>query len=175
MQFSGACRRALDAANRDARRLRLPAVGTGHLLWSLLCDETCTATALLRDGGPDPSQLRQLMKPHLPRASAEEMAGTAPMDAGTPIAESGIAEPTRVAKDFRTQQDANPLPHSPALRRSLELALEEARRMGPSRELLADESRVAEVGTEHLLLGLLLQAEDSLAGLLLQESRAAGQ
>jgi hypothetical protein len=42
------------------------------------------------------------------------------------------------------------------LKRSIERAMAEARTIGPSRELLDDGGTAAEVGTEHLLLGLLL-------------------
>jgi ATP-dependent Clp protease ATP-binding subunit ClpA len=169
MRYSGACLRALDAANRDARRLRQSAVGTGHLLLSLLRDGTCAATALLRDMGPDPSQLCQLLEAQRAQVMGKEMDRTTPTPVGSPVHEGGIAEATCVGNVVHPPQEPNLLPLTAALRQAMELALEEARKMGPSQESLADGSGAADIGTEHVLLGLLLQAEQSLAGLLFQE------
>src|SRR5262245_58058371 len=98
IRFSEPCRRAIEAADREARRLGWSAVGMEHLLLALLRDETCTATALLRDEGADPSRLHQRLESRLAKAAAEERAGTRPLPAGSTIGANRIGDPVRAGQ-----------------------------------------------------------------------------
>ena len=51
MRFSEPSGRVLRAASREARHLGPLAVGTGHLLQALLCDEDLAASGLPREPG----------------------------------------------------------------------------------------------------------------------------
>jgi ATP-dependent Clp protease ATP-binding subunit ClpA len=165
MRFSEPCRQALEAANREAQRLGQSAVGVGHLLLALLRDETCAATALLREVGVDPSRLRQSLGPRLP---TEERADTVLLPAAFTMGGNRIENPGRAGQVVRLPQDTERLPQTAALEQSIEWALEEAGMIGPTRELLPGGTGPADVGTEHLLLGLLLQTEYLLSSLRLQ-------
>jgi hypothetical protein len=63
----------------------------------------------------------------------------------------------------------NRLPQTAALKRAIERAIEEARWIGPSREPTPGGARVADVGTEHMLLGLLAIV-DGVAGRVLERT-----
>jgi ATP-dependent Clp protease ATP-binding subunit ClpA len=157
MRFSESACQALEAANREAQRLHHEAVNTGHLLLSLLQDATCAATGLLRDVGADTSRLRQSLESQLPEAATEEMVRSIPLPAGFTIDEKRIEELVRAGKVVRLPHDPGRLPQTDAVKRCIERAIEESRKTGPSRELLPGGAGAADVGTEHLLLGLLLR------------------
>jgi ATP-dependent Clp protease ATP-binding subunit ClpA len=166
MRFSQSCVQALAMANREAQRLRLATVGTGHLLLALLQDETCTATVLLRGLGADTSRLRQVLESRLPEAPTEELPGPNPLPAGLTIDEERIEELVRAGTIVRLPPDPTRLPQTATLKRSIEQAIAAAREVGPSQELLPGGAGVAEAGTAHLLLGILLQGGGSASSIL---------
>jgi hypothetical protein len=157
MRFSESSCRAVKDANREAQRHRQAAVGTSHLLLSLLQDETCGATALLREVGADVPRLRQSLESKLSQAAAEEPLGTDPLPAWLTLDEKRIEELVRAGKVIVLPPEPGRLPQTSALKRSIERAIEESRKRGTSREALPGGAGPADVGTEHLLLGLLLQ------------------
>lgn len=157
MRFSESSVQALATANREAQRLRQAAVGTGHLLLALLQDETCKATVLLRSLGADTSCLRQLLESQLRGAPTEEPLGADPLPAGFTIDEKRLEELVRAGTIVRLPPDPTRLPQTATLKRGIEQAMAAAaREIGPSQELLPGGTGVAEVGTGHLLLGMLL-------------------
>jgi ATP-dependent Clp protease ATP-binding subunit ClpA len=157
MRFSESCVRALATANREAQRFRQSAVGTGHLLLALLQDETCTATVLLRSLGADTFRMRQSLESQLPEAAMEEPLGADPLPAGFTIDEKRVEELVRAGAVVRLPPDPGRLPQTATLKRSFEQAIAAAQEIGPSQELLPGRAGVAEAGTAHLLLGILLQ------------------
>jgi hypothetical protein len=166
MHLSEPFGRALKAANREARRLGQPAVTTGYLLRALLCDEACAACGLLR--GAWNEAMRSLLSLDSARRDFETEEPVGSLGAiGVAIDERRIDELIRSGRALRLAHDPDRLPQTAALKRSIELAIEEARRIGPSREPLAGGAAVADVGTEHLLLGLLAVV-DGVAGRVLE-------
>ena len=161
MRFSESSAQALATANREARRLHQAAVGTGHLLLAMLQEETCTATVLLRRLGADTPRLRQSLESQLPEAPTEEPLGTDPLPAGFTIDEKRSEELVRAGTIVRLRPDPTRLPQTATLKRSIEQAMVAAREIGPSQELLPGGAGVAEAGTAHLLLGILLQGGGS--------------
>jgi ATP-dependent Clp protease ATP-binding subunit ClpA len=157
MRFSESSVQALARANREAQHFRQAAVGTGHLLLALLQDETCAATVLLRSLGADTSHLRQLLESQLPEAPTHEPLGEDPLPAGFTIDEKHVEELVRAGRIVRLPPGPTRLPQTATLKRSIERAMAAARELGPSRELLPGGTGVAEAGTAHLLLGILLQ------------------
>jgi ATP-dependent Clp protease ATP-binding subunit ClpA len=161
MRFSESSAQALATANREAQRFHQAAVGTGHLLLALLQDETCTATVLLRSLGADMSRLRQSLESQLPEAPTEEPLGADPLPAGFTIDEKRVEELVQASTIVRLRPDPTRLPQTATLKRSIEHAMAAAREIGPSQELLPGGAGVAEAGTAHLLLGILLQGGGS--------------
>lgn len=70
-------RRAIAAAEREARELGHPVVGTEHLLLGLLSDETSAASAALRDAGATLSAARAKVR------EAVGVRSAAPIDEGS--------------------------------------------------------------------------------------------
>ena len=161
MRFSESSVQALATANGEAHRLRHSAVGTGHLLLALLRDESCTATVVLRSLGADTSRLGQSLESQLPEAPTEEMLGADPLPTVFTIDEKRVEELVRAGTIVRLPPDPTRLPQTATLKRSIEQAMAAAREIGPSQELLLGGAGVAEVGTAHLLLGILLQGGGS--------------
>jgi ATP-dependent Clp protease ATP-binding subunit ClpA len=166
MRFSESSVQALATAIREAHRLRHAAVGTGHLLLALLRDETCTATVVLRSLGADTSRLYQSLASQLPEAPAEEPLGRDPLPAGIAIDAKRAEELVRAGTVVRLPPGPPRLPQTATLKRGIEQALAAAREVGPSQELLPGGAGVAEVGTAHLLLGILLQGSGSASRIL---------
>jgi len=148
--------RLLASANAAARRLGQPAVGTGHLLLALLHDETCAATVLLRELGVDPSPLARSLESKLSEEAPETIDGPVRFGPGATLDGNRTEEFVRAGTVVRLPQDPNRLPQTVPLKRSLERAVAEAQAMGPSRELPDSGGLAAAVGTEHVLLALMI-------------------
>ncbi len=168
MRFSEPSARSLKAANHEARRLGQPAVGTGHLLRALLCDEACAAFELLRGAGVEAMRLLPPLDSRVQDLATEGPVGTHGAPEGA-FDERRIDELVRSGRVVRLHHDPDRLPQTAALKRAIERAIEEARRLGPSRESPAGGAGVADVGTEHLLLGLLVGGEGA-AGKVLERA-----
>lgn len=158
MRFSEPSGRVLKSASREARHLGQPAVGTGHLLRALLCDEACAASELLRGAGVEATQLLPFLDSLVHDLATEEPVGTLESPAGA-INERRIEALVRSGRVVRLAYDPDRLPQTAALKRAIERAIEEAGRLGPSREPPPGGAGVADVGTEHVLLGLLACGE----------------
>ena len=165
MRFSEASGRVLTAASREARRLGQPAVGTGHLLRALLLEEACSASELLRGAGVEAMRLLASLDSRVHDFATEGPFGT-PEAA---IDERRIEALVRSGRVVRLAHDPDRLPQTAALKRAIEATIEEARRIGPSREPLPGEAGFADVGTEHMLLGLLTVG-DAVAGKVLERT-----
>jgi len=159
MRFSSSFRQAVEGAQSEARRLGQPAVGTGHLFLALLQDEACTAAVLLRELGVDRSALSHSLESKLSEAATEAVDGPVRSHAGVTLDENRMEELVRAGKIFRLPHDPNRLPQTTPLKRSIERAIAESKNIGPSRELPCSGEAAPEIGTEHLLLGLLLHGD----------------
>src|SRR4051794_17945582 len=150
MRFSAPSGRVLKAASREARRLGRPAVGTGHLLRALLCDRACAAFELLQMAGDEVAKLLASSDFGMHDLATEGPIGTFDVAEGA-IDRRRIDDLVRSGRAVRLPHDPDRLPQTAALKRAIERAIEEARRIGPSREPLSGEAGVADVGTEHML------------------------
>ncbi len=117
-RFSSRARRVLAIAQEQAERLQHNYIGTEHLLLGLMGEEGGIAGRVLRDLGLDPRRVQELV---------------------VQLTRAGERNPN-------TRLDL-----SPGVKKVLELAVDESRRMGHHY-----------IGTEHLLLGLVRQS-DSIA------------
>lgn len=160
MRFSEASDRVLKAASRAARHLGEPAVGTGQLLRALLCDEACAASELLRDAGVEATGLLPFLDFRVHDLTTEGPVSTSEVPEGA-IDERRIEALVRSGRIVSLAHDPDRLPQTAALKRAIERTIEEARRLGPSREPLPGGAGVADIGTEHVLLGLLASGEGS--------------
>src|SRR4051794_9999580 len=168
MRFSEPIGRALKAASREARHLGQPAVGTGHLLRALLCDDACAAAELLKGAAVEATRLLASLDSRGHDLATEEPPGTPEAPEGA-FDERRIEALVRSGRVVRLTHDPDRLPQTAALKRAIERAIEEARRLGPSREPPPGGAGVADVGTEHVLLGLLAGGEGA-AGKVLERA-----
>lgn len=133
---------ALELAMREAYELRAPSVGTEHVLLGLLEEREGLAVRVLADAGLTPEGVRaELLKGVAAGAPAPAAAGS-----------DGEAAPI---PNLALDQRQGPLTATPAARRVLELANDEALARGD-----------AAVGPEHLLVALA-RSEDPVAGAIL--------
>src|SRR5690349_21684207 len=132
MRFSEPCGRALKTANREARRLGQPAVATGHLFRALLCDAACAASGLLQGAGVEAARLLLSLDSWMHDLATEEHADTPDAPPEGALDERRIDDLVRSGIAIRLAHDPDRLPQTTALKRTIELAMEEARQFGPS-------------------------------------------
>jgi ATP-dependent Clp protease ATP-binding subunit ClpA len=171
-RFTTAARKAVKAAGDTARAAGAPAVGEEHLLGGVLDQPDCTAVALLARCGVGPDQHADVLaecrdyrrRGGIGRAEAEALRGLGIevdeiIDRVEQIwGEGALVEPVPAEAAGRGRWKRGPargpqrpatggrVPWRPESRRVLETALRQALDLG---------SRT--VGSEHLLLGLLLR------------------
>jgi len=167
-RFSSGARHAVVQAQREARRLDHPIVGTEHLLLGLLDDRDGLAARALCRLGISPAGVRASIKEAVEPARRQ-------LDADA-LASIGIdldAVRTRVEESFgpgalertpgcRRGPHRGYMPISPRAKKVLELSLREAIRR-----------KSGTIGTEHLLLGILREG-NGLAALLLAKAGVDG-
>jgi ATP-dependent Clp protease ATP-binding subunit ClpA len=173
-RFTHSAREAVVGAQREARALGHRRIDTAHLLLGLLVGRDDIAARVLREAGIGPERVR---------SGIDRMAGSEldPLGAGDAEALSAIGidldavrakieetfgpgaleepPPTRrrrwPSRDRQARSDSRHIPFSPGAKKALELSLREAIQLGHRY-----------IGSEHLLLGLLRDA-DTLAARIL--------
>ncbi len=164
-RFTDAARRAVRSAHGIARMEGAPAVGEEHVLAALLAQRDCTAVALLTGCGLGRERHQQLLgecrefrrRGGIGRAEAEalrslgievdEIVDRVEQIWGEGALQEPVPAPARNRWKRGTAAPARPrLPWRPETKRMLETALRQALDLG-----------CKHVGTEHLLLGLLIR------------------
>ena len=131
-------KKAIEFATEESRRLGHNYIGTEHILLGMVREGEGIAVGILETLGVDLDKLRQ-------RIIQAVASPGAPARQGLPAATGEAAQ----------RQAADRLGYTPAARKALRLAADEARRLGRS-----------EVGAGHLLLGLARDEEGIAAGIL---------
>ncbi|QMU68677.1 Clp protease N-terminal domain-containing protein [Streptacidiphilus sp. P02-A3a] len=167
-RFTDAARRATRSAHGIARTEGAPAVGEEHILAAILAQRDCTGVALLTGCGLGRDQHRAVLdecrefrrRGGIGRAEAEALRGLGiEVDEivdrveqiwGEGALQEPVAAPPAIRSRWKRGGSATPtaprLPWRPESKRVLETALRQALDLGCKR-----------VGTEHLLLGLLIR------------------
>lgn len=160
-RFSESARQVVRAAGQSAQELGAEEVGTEYLLLALAADRTGPAGRALRGLGIDAAELHEELR-RGPRGTEPDADALAVL--GIDLDEvrrrveaafgPGALDRGRPARHGRR---GTALPFAPASKKSLELALRQALRLGDSY-----------IGTQHVLLGLL-QGDDPSAMALLRQ------
>ena len=171
-RFTQEARRAVIAAQTEARVLRHPNVGTEHVLLGLLADPSSTAGAVLDAAGMSVAAARQAVISRVgacgpgAAATADPAAEAAALETiGIDIdrvraaVEASFGEGALERAGLLGRSRGGHIPFTPLAKKALELSLREALR-------LKDRS----IGSEHILLGLLREGE-GLGARLLARSR----
>lgn len=174
-RFTEEARRAVVAAQDEARGLGHGWIGTEHLLLAVLADESSGVTRALRDLGLDVATVRQQVRAEVGagidddtalrdlgididavRRRVEERFGPGALDEPGLPKRRGLGRIRRISRLGRRRRTvpcgrpSGHIPFTPRAKKSLELAL---------REAIAGKSR--EIRASHLVLGLM--REDGLA------------
>jgi ATP-dependent Clp protease ATP-binding subunit ClpA len=154
-RFTARARAVVVQAQQDAREGRATHIAPQHLLSALLQDPDSLAVEVLHDLGASPDRMLEVLGRRRPGAAgldesevealrsigidAEEVVRRIEAELGTPLADNG-------------RWTAGHIPFAKGAKKVLELALREAIALGHK-----------EIGTEHVLLGLVRDATGSVA------------
>jgi ATP-dependent Clp protease ATP-binding subunit ClpA len=149
-RFTSQARSAVVQAQEEARRIRHPRVGTGHLLLGVLAVETGTASRVLAglrlgldDGRESLARLSSTAHRFAPDEAEALRAVGIDLDEVRRSLEDAFGPGVLDRSDTRGRPRRH-IPFTPRAKRALEDSLREALRLG-SRS----------IGSEHILLGLL--------------------
>ncbi len=144
-QFTKRALKVMNLAHREAKSHDQRYIGTEHLLLGLIHEKGGLGAQMLRKQGVDEDQVRQ----HV----------------GLPVEPQSRVEDSRIRvlfhrliqhRLFRNKQSEwDAIGLTPSAKKSIELAIEEAQRLNHHY-----------IGTEHILLGLVREGENTTSGLL---------
>ena len=176
-RFTGAARDVVVRAQEESRQLRHAHIGTEHLLLALLSPQAGVSSTVLRAAGVDAEHVRAEIARHVssghtsPGALSDEDAAALRAigidlqavisrieeTLGREALAPSCPEPRRSRRGWlrRHRGHAGHRPFTPRAKKTLELSLREAIHL-----------RHKEIGTEHLLLGLLREGEGLAAKIL---------